>query len=126
MHVVRVLLPPPEVNDPTLHVEHEPDFAALYSVSAPQFVHTLEPVNEYLPAAQSVQTDAPDSEYLPGTQLMHVDTLVAPMLLLYRPAEQSSQTVAAAIVLYRPVTQSRHVDSKEAPSVLLYLPGWHS
>ena len=78
---------------------------------------------EYLPAAQSVQTDAPDSEYLPATQLMHVDIKVAPMLLLYRPAEQSSQAVAAAVVLYLPGWHAWHVDSSVAPTVLLYLPG---
>ena len=71
MHVVRVLLPPPEVNDPTLHVEHEPDFAALYSVSAPQFVHTLEPVNEYLPAAHSPFALVPTHVW-PGGHWVHV------------------------------------------------------
>ena len=59
VHLVRVLLPPPEVNDPSPHVEHEPDFAALCSVSAPQFVHAFVPVNEYVPAAHSPFTLVP-------------------------------------------------------------------
>lgn len=97
-------------NTPELsgHARHAVAPSVAEYVRAPQFVHSTEPLMEYLPAAQARHAVAPCiAEYVPDAQFVHS---IEP-LTEYLPAAQARHAVAPCVAEYVPAPHCVHVSA---------------
>ena len=87
--VVRVISSPPEVNDPTAHVEQLSALFSLNMLSAPQSMHPTLSLR-YVPARQNSHCVAPALDVVPIGQAVQLD---APASAEYVPAAQATTLV---------------------------------
>ena len=83
---MRVVLVPPEVNEPAVHGSQLTAWFALHRLSAPQASHPLWSTRRCVPARHGAHADDPGAEYVPAS---HAVTILVPS---HRdPAGQRSQ-----------------------------------